>query len=384
MSQLYRNTSYIKGVRYFGNYSLRAYLPKSRLTIPLGHKDKKKGKAVQSAVNEIEKNAIRYPDKDFTNDIYVSCSYQPKVDIPVYKFDRLFNRMIKGKVKDSVINSRTKEIIMGKKHKRSGLVIGGIYPLFIKGIFGRLDIRDITPAHKDMLLDKLDKGYLKSGARVKYSDASTNLVKRNMTTFLNWLVEEDYLDKVPFKMKQTKSKGMLTQNNWIKKSVFYEICSYAHFTDVAYFKVAYNTGLRLRELRTHIEDSSSIKCYHSIKRESGLYWIEVYGKGGKVAEIPLQEHIKADYDTMVANPKNPRTISANFKMACRLAGYEHFHFHNLRASFISNLAIVGTPAKVIKELARHSDLKITSSHYLGDKDMNKNILETWMKNQKNQ
>ena len=67
----------------------------------------------------------------------------------------------------------------------------------------------------------------------------------------------------------------------------------------------------------------------------------------------------------------------------RLAGYEHFHFHNLRASFISNLAIIGTPAKVIKELARHSDLKITSSHYLGDKDMNKNLLENWMKENRN-
>ena len=44
---------------------------------------------------------------------------------------------------------------------------------------------------------------------------------------------------------------------------------------------------------------------------------------------------------------------------------------------------VPTIAKVIKELARHSDLKITSSHYLGDKDMNKNLLETWMKENRN-
>ena len=82
-------------------------------------------------------------------------------------------------------------------------------------------------------------------------------------------------------------------------------------------------------------------------------------------------------------PKCSRTITKNFKTACRLAGYDHFHFHNLRTSFISNLAINNTNPKVIKELARHSDLKIASQHYLADDEMNKNLLETWMKEHRN-
>ena len=383
MSQLIQNSTYREGVRLFGNYTLRVYLPKVRLNIPLGIKDKKKAKFIQRNVNQIERDANRYPDKDYRNDIYIACSYKPKEDTPTYNFNALFNKMIKSKVKDEIMNNRTREIIMGKKNK-SGIVVGGIYHLFIKDIFGKLDIRDVTVAHKDMLLDKLSKGYMKSGVRTSYSESSINIVKRNLTSFFNWLVEEDYLEKIPFKLKQNKSKS-IGQNVWIKPSIFDEICSYAHFTDVAYFKVAYHTGLRLRELRTEelMKSSSSIKLYHTLKREEGHYWIVVYGKGGKVKELPLIKGLKPYYDTMISNPKCSRTVTANFKKACRLAGFGDFHFHNLRASFISNLAMNNTNPKVIKELARHSDLKITSDHYLADNEMNKNMLVNWLDNTEN-
>ena len=377
MSQLVRNSTYKNGVRKFGNYTLRVYLPKVRLNIPLGINDKKKAKFIQRNVNQIERDANRYQDKDYRNDIYIACSYKPKVDVPIFKFDTLFVKMIKGKVKDEVMNPRTREFILGKKNK-SGLVVGGIYPMFIRDIFGKLDIRDVSVAHKDKLIDKLNSGYIKGGKRKMYSESSINIVKRNLISFFNWLVEEDYLDKIPFKLKQVKKKS-IGQNVWIKPSVFEQICTYAHFTDVAYFKMAYHTGLRLRELRTPelIKSSSSITLYHTLKQESGNYWIEVYGKGGKVKQLPLIKGLKPYYDTMIANPKAPRTITANFKKACRLSGHGDFHFHNLRASFISNLAMSNTNPKVIKELARHSDLKITSEHYLADNQMNKNMLESW-------
>jgi len=383
MSQLYRNSSYLNGKRIFGNYSIRVSLPKSRITIPLGHKDKRKANAVQVAVNQIERDSVRYPDKDYTSDIYTVCSYTPKVEVQIYKFEKLFMRMIRLKAKDEVISERTKEIIIGKKNTK-GIITGGVYPMFLKDIFGRLDIRDINNAHKDKLIDKLNKGYMKSGIRHQYSTSSINMIYRNLNTFLNWLVEEQYLDRVPFRLKQ-KKVSKLGQKKWIKPSVFDEICKYAHSSDIAYFKIAYHTGLRLRELRTQelIKSSSSIKLYHTLKREEGCYWIVVNGKGGKVKEIPLMDSLMKYYKIMISNPKCSRTITKNFKTACRLAGYEHFHFHNLRTSFISNLAINNTNPKVIKELARHSDLKITSQHYLADDEMNKNLLENWMKENRN-
>ena len=53
MSQLVRNSTYKKGVRVFGNYTLRVYLPKVRLNIPLGIKDKKKAKFIQIRITEM-------------------------------------------------------------------------------------------------------------------------------------------------------------------------------------------------------------------------------------------------------------------------------------------------------------------------------------------
>ena len=96
MSQLIQNSTYREGVRLFGNYTLRVYLPKVRLNIPLGIKDKKKAKFIQRNVNQIERDANRYPDKDYRNDIYIACSYKPKEDTPTYNFNALFNKMIKS------------------------------------------------------------------------------------------------------------------------------------------------------------------------------------------------------------------------------------------------------------------------------------------------
>jgi len=53
-------------------------------------------------------------------------------------------------------------------------------------------------------------------------------------------------------------------------------------------------------------------------------------------------------------------VSRNFKKACRKAKVkEEIHFHTLRHSFASNLAIKGVPIIVIKELLGHSSITTT-------------------------
>lgn len=59
-------------------------------------------------------------------------------------------------------------------------------------------------------------------------------------------------------------------------------------------------------------------------------------------------------------PFNSDYISRNFKKACRKAKLkEEIHFHTLRHSFASNLAIKGVPIIVIKELLGHSSITTT-------------------------
>jgi len=63
-------------------------------------------------------------------------------------------------------------------------------------------------------------------------------------------------------------------------------------------------------------------------------------------------------------PYNKDYVSSSFKMACRKAGMDtRIHFHTLRHSFASNLANMGVPIIVIKELMGHSDIR-TTQHYL--------------------
>ena len=387
MSHLYRNRTYINGQRYKGNYSIRVYLPKIKLTIPLHIDNESKAKSIQTKVNEIEIDANKYPDVDFKGKVFKECNHRPKVELINYKFEDLFLRMVRIKSKDNIIGDRSKEMLLGKKNKE-GIVVGGIYPMHLKKIFGNLDIRDISPAHKDSLIDKLDKGFITpSGKQKEYSITSYNMVVRNLMSFLRWLVDEEnnYLEKLPFILKEKRKPKNLpkeTQNNWIKPNVFKEICSFASPIDVAHFKVFYHTGLRLREIRTQdrVKHSSSIKVCHSIKRVNNVWQIDVLGKGGKMAQIPLFDAIKPYYDTMIANPRASRTLSINFKTACRLAGYGHFKLRHLRSSFISNLSIENVPPIVIKHLSRHSDLKTTSTHYMGSDQVKWNIVENWIKN----
>jgi integrase len=389
MSQLYRNSTYINKVRVLGNYSLRVYLPKVKLTIPLGIKDKKKSQTIAAKVNELEVDANKYPDVDFKDRVYKECNYQPKVEMIQYKFEDLFLRMIKIKLKNNIIGDRSKELLLGKKNKE-GIVVGGIYPMHLRAIFGKLDIRDISPQHKDMLIDKLDKGYVNpSGNKAEYSITSYNMVIRNIMSFLRWLVDEEnnYLEKLPFVLKEKRKPKTLpknTQNNWIEPTIFAEICKFANPIDVAYFKVFYNTGLRLREIRTEdrVKHSSSIKVCHSIKRVKSGWQITVLGKGGKIARLPLSDAIKPYYDIVTDNPRASRTLSINFKTACRLSGYGHFKLRHLRSSFISNLSVQSAPPQVIKELSRHSDLKTTSTHYMGSDEVKWQIMSDWVKKSK--
>ena len=58
-------------------------------------------------------------------------------------------------------------------------------------------------------------------------------------------------------------------------------------------------------------------------------------------------------------------VSRNFKSAVREAKlHDDFHFHLLRASFISNLAKRNVPLSAIQKLVGHENIRITEKHYL--------------------
>jgi site-specific recombinase XerD len=52
-------------------------------------------------------------------------------------------------------------------------------------------------------------------------------------------------------------------------------------------------------------------------------------------------------------------IRSAFQGACRRAGIDNLHFHDLRHTFASHLVMKGVPLKVVQELLGHKDIKTT-------------------------
>jgi integrase len=83
-----------------------------------------------------------------------------------------------------------------------------------------------------------------------------------------------------------------------------------------------------------------------------------------------RKKIKTD-SQMVFNHLDGRPLKRfckSWKAACRIAGLENFHFHDLRHTFCSNLILSGASLKEVKDLIGHSDITMTDrySHLADD------------------
>ena len=355
MSQKYRNSYLKNGQRVYSNYSLVVHLATETLRIPLGISDEAEIKSIQRKVNSLEIQSKNNPEIDYKPTLFKICNVAPKViKKPKHYFGELFNKMVQAKKRNGEIRTRAIELYTTN------------YRLHLR-VFANVDITKFNTKHRDILYANMDKKGDKK--------TTINIVRRQLITFLNWCKEESYIKSFP-KVKQLR---LLDEDKNHKKVIFREtfetICSFARTKrDEAYFRVAYGTGLRLRELCTEPNQFDNEGIYHTISRVDNIWQLMVYGKGGKVLPTILPDDLKPYYDIMVKNPISPRALTSNFKYACRLSGNADYYFHNLRASYINNLALSGRHPKQIQHLARHSDLKITNLHYMNDKQANWEIM----------
>ena len=210
--------------------------------------------------------------------------------------------------------------------------------------------------------------------KAKYN---ASLYYRNLRASLNFAIEKNYLEINPlekFKLPNIPEKANLyideiefnlildkTENNVLKKL----------------FLFAYNTGMRLSEI-------ANLK-WSSISFNDGLISVvsdaSFTTKNKKTRTIPfnnilseilrdrLPKVIDISKEIYVFNIKgkmiNPDYISKSFKKAVKEAKLNNdYHFHLLRASFISNLAKRNVPLIAIQKLVGHANIRITEKHYL--------------------
>ena len=348
MSRLKQNTTYRNGKRILCSWSVIANLSTGQERITLkGIKDRKLAVQIQNRVNDIEIQSKLYPSmKDWLKETYVACGREDLIPnyndvIPTIKegFDELIDT-----------KSMHKEITKQKTIDAYRYACG----VLVK-VVGNIRINQISSVHKP----KIELELHKRG----YSDNTINIYVRNIMQFLRWCEEVQYLDKVPFKIKQIKTSKR--SNAWIKQDDFNLITSKMDKVSRAYAVVSYHTGLRKCELNTNPSDKAYNGLYHSLSKKDNYLCISVNGKGGKVADIILPDHIKEQYDIMVMNRLHPTTISKKFKKACIDVGLPHYRFHDLRHSFCANQSLITQDAYLLKSKMRHSNLNTTQT-YLND------------------
>ena len=348
MSRLKQNTTYRNGKRILCSWSVIANLSTGQERITLkGIKDRKLAVQIQNRVNDIEIQSKLYPSmKDWLKETYIACGREDLIPnyndvIPTIKegFDELIDT-----------KSMHKEITKQKTIDAYRYACG----VLVK-VVGNIRINQISSVHKP----KIELELHKRG----YSDNTINIYVRNIMQFLRWCEEVQYLDKVPFKIKQIKTSKR--SNAWIKQDDFNLITSKMDKVSRAYAVVSYHTGLRKSELNDNKYDKAYNGLYHTLKIKDNLYQLCINGKGGKYREVPLMESIKDEYDIMVKNRLHPTTISKKFKKACIEVGLPHYRFHDLRHSFCANQSLITQDAYLLKSKMRHSNLNTTQT-YLND------------------
>ena len=349
MSTLKSNMTSVNGVRTRFNYFLIVSLPvgKIRVSLPDTKNNKSLAKKLQIKANEIETLAKLYPnEKDWYKELYIAVGQGHKLPdynavIPTIK--QVFQDMIDEKLLYKVIK---KENTLNLYKDSRDLMID---------VIGNIPVNLISVMHRP----KLEREFRSRG----WSDTTINMRSRYIMTTLKWCVKHNYIDKVPFEIKQIEVPKK--DKSWITPAIFNTICLFGKVEYIAYWKVAYHTGLRLRELNTNPDDKKYNGLYHTIKRVNNLWQLDVRGKQHKRGLGVLPDEFKGTYDLMVANRRNPNNVSREFKKACRLAGFGHYRFHDIRHSYISNLSLQGHDAHTIQLLSRHSNLSTTSG-YLND------------------
>ncbi len=239
--------------------------------------------------------------------------------------------------------------------------------------------RDITKSAVEIYLGKLKKDGYSSTSRGHYLDT--------LKTFLNWAEQDQRIVKNPIAKlgkpaRDSDSKGVLTPEQFVSliKTTFEKNTLIGRTTGqerAILYVLAGTTGLRRKELLMLAWDDISLLADNSYVRVTATA-----AKNDKEAKQPIPPFVVSILTALKAatRPKLCDRVFVSFRQSINtaeliradLAAVEidlidkdgnEICFHSLRNSYISFLANSNTPPKVIQELARHSDPRLTFNTY---------------------
>lgn len=188
------------------------------------------------------------------------------------------------------------------------------------------------------------------------------ILKHMFTKAVEWeMIPEDVLRKVR-KVKPLKENNRRLR--YLSKEEIYELLKACdkHLYPIVF--TAVNTGMRKEEIL-------SLK-WSNIDLKNGIIHIEKT-KNSERRDVPINGVLLRQFKSLFAKRKlgtnyvfvNPLTntkykdIKRAFQSACRRAGIDDFHFHDLRHTFASHLIMSGVDLTTVKDLLGHKDIKMT-------------------------
>ena len=206
---------------------------------------------------------------------------------------------------------------------------------FIKALGKLLYFDCIQKKHFSMLVNHLQKNY---------NNTTTNIRLRAIRAMLNYLLEKEIIDKLPFKVKQIKIDQGLPK--FIKPEELSKI--YEKVLDArlqAIFRVYEATGMRVGELK------------YSHREEEFVIIEKAKNRKSRIIPIPLERI--PDYDQAKELDWSVSWISHSFTLACRDAKLPGKTIHCLRHTFAMRKLMETNNISIVKELLGHSSTKVT-------------------------
>lgn len=228
----------------------------------------------------------------------------------------------------------------------------------------KLALRDLCCALKGstklLELTKTDYSIILKYLSDRFNGTTVNIRLRGIRAFLYWLVENEYISRMPFTVKQIKLKERLPQ--FITPQELIRI--YENTTDpllVSHFKVYVGTGIRLSELKTSQLEGS---------------FIRVLGKGNKERLIPLPSTLVEDYQIAIAANYKTDRISKGFTTAKRNAKISgDKRLHSLRHTYALKKLLELGDMHLVQKLLGHTSITVTEMYTKFPKDYLKELFD---------
>ena len=242
----------------------------------------------------------------------------------------------------------------------------------LKAVFGNLPLRRFsTMLIEQFQTERLHKGNkkVKIGENEIYQPNKPATVNRLLATLkhmftkaVDWyMVEEETL-------KRVRKVKLLKENNRRLRYLSKDECQNLVNVCDKHLKpiviTAINTGMRRSEILNLQWSNVDLKYGFILLDDT---------KNGDRREIPINKTLEASfldssfvrridtpyvfYDTSTGKPY--KDVKRSFKTACKRAGIQDFHFHDLRHTFASHLVMAGVDITTIKELLGHRTLTMT-------------------------